>query len=157
MYILSYMKHVFFMHFWFGISQIFTHVTHSSNFPFYKVNFWSIFPLNWNIELSFFLNSDITSFICMPNMSIHFHEADCSSCLPWGFWSWLVWECPDQLATGRRGVAACHSSKWPLSEKFTQSLKKTLQSEDAKNDFVFHNNGPNCHFLCVLWEWPTFL
>lgn len=103
---------------------MFTHVTHSSNFPFYKVNFWSIFPLNWNIELSFFSNSDITSFIFMPNMSIHFHEADCSSCLPWGFWSWLVWECPDQLATGRRGVAACHSSKWPLSEKFTQSLKK---------------------------------
>lgn len=105
---------------------MFKHVTHSSNFPFYKVNFWSIFPLNWNIELSFFSNSDITSFICMPNMSIHFHEADCSSCLPWGFWSWLVWECPDQLATGRRGVAACHSSKWPLSEKFTQSFKKTL-------------------------------
>lgn len=114
---------------------MFTHVTHSSNFPFYKVNFWSIFPLNWNIELSFFSNSDITSFICMPHMSIHFHEADCSSCLPWGFWSWLVWECPDQLATGRRGVAACHSSKWPLSEKFTQSLKKTLQSEDTKKQF----------------------
>lgn len=135
---------------------MFTHVTHSSNFPFYKVNFWSIFPLNWNIELSFFSNSDITSFICMLNMSIHFHEADCSSCLPWGFWSWLVWECPDQLATGRRGVAACHSSKWPLSENSPNHRKK-LQSEDAKNDFVFHNNGPNCHFLGVLWEWPTFL
>lgn len=135
---------------------MFTHVTHSSNFPFYKVNFWSIFPFNWNIELSFFSNSDITSFIFMPNMSIHFHEADCSSCLPWGFWSWLVWECPDQLATGRRGVAACHSSKWPLSENSPNHRKK-LQSEDAKNDFVFHNNGPNCHFLGVLWEWPTFL
>lgn len=135
---------------------MFTHVTHSSNFPLYKVNFWSIFPLNWNIELSFFSNSDITSFIFMPNMSIHFHEADCSSCLPWGFWSWLVWECPDQLATGRRGVAACHSSKWPLSENSPNHRKK-LQSEDAKNDFVFHNNGPNCHFLDVLWEWPTFL
>lgn len=136
---------------------MFKHVTHSSNFPFYKVNFWSIFPLNWNIQLSFFSNSDITSFIFMPNMSIHF-EADCSSCLPWGFWSWLVWECPDQLATGRRGVAACHSSKWPLSEKFTQSLKKTLLNHRTqKTIFVFHNNGPNCHFLCVLWEWPTFL
>lgn len=136
---------------------MFTHVTHSSNFPFYKVNFWSIFPLNWNKELSFVSNSDITSFICMLNMSIHFHEADCSSCLPWGFWSWLVWECPDQLATGRRGVAACHSSKWPQSENSHNHWKKTLQSEDTKNDFVFHNNGPNCHFLSVLWEWPTFL